>query len=242
MKPMIQNAGARGFSLVLLVCLLCLAAAPASAGLIVGLPPDGDTGNCVPFGCGYNGVYQQVYTHGLFATGPIIITGLDFYNTVFDNSAFYMNSGTWTFSLSTSTADWNTLSTNAASNLGSGNTQVFSGNLAQSWLFGNTLSITLSTPFTYNPANGNLLLNVAASGVTSPGGDIYFDTNGLYVPNTFMSQLTYDAVDGWVVVGGYGLVTGFDYSSAPSVPEPASFALLAGGLFGLGLLRRRLRR
>ena len=75
---MIQNAGARGFSLVLLVCLLCLAAAPASAALIVGLPPDGASGNCVPFGCGYNGVYQQVYTHGLFATGPIIITGLDF--------------------------------------------------------------------------------------------------------------------------------------------------------------------
>jgi len=102
-----------------------------------------------------------------------------------------MNSGTWTIFLSTTSATVNTLSATFSvnqitDNIGADNTQVFSGNLAQPWAFGDTLSIVLTTPFPYNPSSGNLLMTVVATGTTVPGGvnndgndygNIYFDTN-----------------------------------------------------------------
>jgi hypothetical protein len=53
------------------------------------------------------------------------------------------------------------LSPNVADNIGSDNTTVFSGDLLQPRVFGDTLHITLTTPFSYDS-----------------GGDIALDTNG----------------------------------------------------------------
>jgi hypothetical protein len=132
-----------------LALVLALGLMPAArADIIIGLPADAGTGNCYPFGCAYgNGgtaEYQQVYTKSAFA-GAITITNLEFFNTQFNSGATAMNSGTWTISLSTTAADWNTLSSTYAANIGANNTMVFSGNLAQPWAFGDTLHINLGT-------------------------------------------------------------------------------------------------
>ena len=230
------------------VLLVFAALTPATAGpVIVGTPADAGTANCFPFGCKYdtytNGTYQQVYTQSLF-TGPITITGLEFYNTQNNGGATAMNTGTFTISLSTTAADWNTLSTVAASNIGSNNTQVFSGSLAQAWAFGETLSIAFSTPFTYTPgANANLLLNVVATGIGDAAGDISFDTNG-YNGGALNGNTIFGRNYGGTVDRGYGLVTGFDTGAGPTsaTPEPATFAFLSAGLAGLSLLRKRVRR
>jgi hypothetical protein len=231
------------------VLLVFAALTPATAGpVIVGTPADAGTANCFPFGCKYdtytNGTYQQVYTQSLF-TGPITITGLEFYNTQNNGGATAMNTGTFTISLSTTAADWNTLSTVAASNIGVDNTQVFSGSLAQAWAFDKTLSITFSTPFTYTPgANANLLLNVVATGTGDDGGvnDISFDTNG-YNNDAVNGNTIFGRYHGGTVDHGYGLVTGFDTSTVTNAtPEPATFAFLSAGLAGLCLLRKRVRR
>src|ERR1035438_559223 len=74
------------------IILLVAAIPAAAAGIVVGLPPDPETGNCFPFGCSYNGEYQQVYNSGQFS-GPITITNLEFYNTQNDTNATGMNSG-----------------------------------------------------------------------------------------------------------------------------------------------------
>ncbi len=230
-------------ALCLGVVLLFLATAtPAAAAYIVGLPADSGTGNCFPFGCNYDSVgteYQQVYTSSLF-TGPMTITGLDFYNTQLDFGATAMNTGTFTISLSTTSADWNTLSGTYANNIGGDNTQVFSGSLAQAWAFGDTLTILFSTPFTYTPGPGaNLLLDVLATGTGAAGGSIYFDTNGNnggnFNGNTFFGRVyTNGNVD-----AGYGLVTGFETSA---VPEPSTFAMILGaGLATLAAARLRKR-
>ena len=64
-----------------------------------------------------------------------------------------------------------------ASNLGGDVTTVFSGSIAQAWSFGNTLIITFSIPFNYNPGSGNLLLDVVGSGISTPGGPTAFDAH-----------------------------------------------------------------
>src|SRR5262249_5335045 len=98
---------------ILLLCISMFCAVSAFADTIVGLPPDPNTGNCFPFGCSYNGEYQEVYTHSQFS-GPITIRDLEFFNTQFNRGATLMNSGNWTISLSTTAADWNTLSSTYA--------------------------------------------------------------------------------------------------------------------------------
>jgi hypothetical protein len=225
---------------VLVACILCLLlAAPAMAGITVGLPADVGTGNCYPFGCAYSEEYQQIYNNGQFG-GTITITSLEFFNTQINTGATAMNSGTWTISLSTTSADWNSLSSVFANNIGPDNTLVFSGNLTQPWAFGDTLQINLSTPFTYNPLNGNLLMDVVAS-ATDGGGDIYFDTNGYnggsFNGNTFLGRVYHNS---GVVNNGYGLVTGFN-EPVSSTPEPSTLLTLGSGFIGLaGLARKRL--
>jgi hypothetical protein len=223
--------------------LLALAAStPATAAtIVVGLPADKNGTSCDPFGCNYaptgEGEYQQVYTNSLFS-GPITITGLEFFNTQANANATAMNTGTFAIFLSSTSADWNTLSATAANNIGANNTEVFDGSLSQSWAFGDTLSIEFSTPFTYTPGpTANLLLDIVAAGTGDAGGLIGFDTNGegpsrSFSANTIFGRLTDDGL----LNHGYGLVTGFETTA----PEPATFALFGVGLVALqiGRLRR----
>jgi hypothetical protein len=193
---------------------------PPATTLVIGLPATPGNGNCFPFGCGYNSEYQQIYTESAFTgLGPVRITQLLFYNTQFNNGAFAMNSGTWTISLSTTSKDWNTLSSTFASNIGPDNQIVFSGNLSQPWSFPKTMTITLTNPFVYDPSQGNLLMDIITQGVTTPGGSIYFDSTGINPVGTGSSTVTsrdYCNFTGCVsgtVNTGYGLVTGFGFVS-----------------------------
>jgi hypothetical protein len=216
-----------------IVFFTAFAAIPALADITIGVPANSN--NCYPFGCSYSGEYQQVYNQGQFA-GPVSITGVKFFNTLVDEGATAMNSGNWTISLSSTAADWNTLSSVYANNIGAGNTQVFSGNLAQPWAFGDTLFIQFTTPFTYNPGSGNLLMDVQASGVSS-SGSIFFDAqNG----NTDMGRAFNfggNPAFGTGTNAGFGLTTDFVTTSA--TPEPTLLFPLAAGLGLAGFLKVR---
>ena len=227
-----------------LFCALALPSVGSADPIVVGLPPDSDNGNCFPFGCSYSGSYQQVYTRSVFSSvfsSPIRITALEFYNTALHGEATSLTSGTWTISMSTSSADWDTLTPVFPANIGSNNTHVFTGDLARPWSFGDTLVIPFSTPFIYNPASGNLLMTIVASHPT--GSDLFFDTNGLndfqFNGNTIMGRV-YLPAGGPSSIGavnnGYGLVTGFQ---AQPVPEPTSLSLLVVGFAAVAVRQRR---
>ena len=213
----------------ILAAFAALVAAPisAAADVVVGAPADPGTGNCIPFGCTIWGdEYQQVYASTDFP-GPITITDLEFYNTqVLGGSP---NIGVYTISLSTTSAAVDGLDTADLSlNIGPDNTIVYSDNHLPS-LSGGVLRFILSTPFTYNPADGNLLMDVAspeneetdflrldARNGTALGLFSRAETPGFGDPASFL---------------GWGLVTGF---STASIPEPSTWAMTLVGFGGLG--------
>ncbi|MBV8842126.1 MAG: hypothetical protein JO307_04870 [Bryobacterales bacterium] len=211
----------------------------AHADVIAGDPahPDPGTGLCVPFACFYQGEYQQVYSSSLFS-GPFDITGLQFFDSIFAPTG--RASGSEVISLSTTSANWNTLSSTFSANVGPTATQVFNGTIGAARPFPGTLVLPFSTPFLYDPSKGNLLVDIQANIVV--GGAVLYDTTGFGQPNNF-EGVAYMGPAGVVVQSGYGLIT--DFQGAPvssSSPEPSSILLLTSAVGGLVYFARGRRR
>jgi hypothetical protein len=189
--------------------------------------------NIFPFGGPTSGPgteYQEAYDSTDFS-GPISITGIDFFG---GSGTLY--AGTYTLSLSTISANINTLSdTNFSSNLGADNT-VFDV-VALSGAAPSELTFT-GGPFNYNPGLGSLLLDIQISGANGTATDASYEDGSGEGPAGVIRYQNFNDGSGTT---GYGLVTEFDFGAVTSgVPEPGTFSLLGCGL--LGLLVQRLRR
>jgi hypothetical protein len=203
-----------------------LACAPASAATtttVIGAPATGV--NYIPFGsvAGYP-EYQQVYASKDFSSvaigGVVTIDDLEFYA---DDESGVPNTGVIKFTLSTTSKSVNGLSTNLSQNFGSTKTVVYNAKLSA--VDNGVLTIALSTPFSYDQADGNLLIDIdektpytGGPGFEyngASGGDFSRAYSGMTIP----------------VSNNSGLVTGF---TVVAVPEPSTWAMMVLGFAGLG--------
>src|SRR5580698_9952647 len=215
------------------LCSLCCLSIGALLGSSITVGTDNGSNN-FPFSgpfYGYPGTdYQEAYASSDF-TGPINITGIDFFLGAGFTGSLY--AGTYTLSLSVISSNIGSLSsTNLAGNIGSDDT-IFES-VALSGKAPNTLAFS-GTPFLYNPTLGNLLLDISITG-GSGGSDVAFEDNEGSGTSLARYQ-NFGSNDGL----GYGLVTEFvSASAAPAVPEPAMLSLLCCGL--AAVVGTRLRR
>ena len=207
---------------------LSTSVAGTASGQLIGT---GTSGNAFPFGSvafgGINTTYQQVYASSNFGFGPVMISEIDF----FLFAAGQLNPGTFDIFLSTTSAPVNGLNTvDFNANRGADNT------LFGHFVLGGAAPATLAfngPAFFYNPASGNLLVDVRSS-LTSNGTAAFKanngDAGGVY-------SRAHNFGTGF---SGFGLQTQF--VSVTATPEPATLLLVASGLAGIAAVCSRRRR
>ncbi len=213
--------------------ILVLGSAHATSAdpIVVGAPANAAW--CAPFGCRDFTRYQQIYSGALFP-GAFPIASIAFPYTL-DRMSNQIDPAEYELRLSTTSRAVGGLSTtDLDSNVGTDAVLVFAGLLAGEVPRGGALSFTLPVPFTFDPAGGNLLLEVVKR------GGVFFGDDGIYLDareGFELSSTVTQSVIGETFARDVGLVTVF----ADPVPEPTTMLLFGSGL-AAGILSRRRRR
>jgi len=187
-----------------------------------------NNGNGYPFISYGNGRYQQIYSASAFSQ-PLYISKLSFFNSEFFPGTAIISTANYKIRLSTTQRQVKKLNSNFANNLGSDVKTFFEGILS-----GNTgikFDISGASDFFYDPAKGNLLIDIVVSNNQNNGsGLLDIDTSG-----TVISCTSYGSTD------SIGLITEFTGTSKPiSVPNfTGNTSLLPFSFFGVGSLLRR---
>ena len=187
--------------------------------------------------------YQQIYRASAFSaidSGGEYITRIAFGLDESVTRPTYV----WTIpniqiSLSTTPSAVDSLSLDFANNLGAKDTTVYGPGQLGFFTLGGRVEISLNSPFLYNPASGNLLLDVRVLDGTGPF-DMFLPTLNAQNSPTDEVARVYATTVGAVTAtasDSLGLFTVFD---TRSVPEPSSdLLLLFGGIAFFSFIRAR---
>lgn len=216
-------------NVLLAAAIILLPASPSRASAII-IGSD-DSMNAMPFDDVTSGTYQQIYASSDFGSNPLSIASITFFGQPLSS----VTSATYTVDLSTTTA---ALGSFTLYTPGPNNTQEFSGLLGGP-ITGSELTIPFSQVFNYNPASGNLLLQITISGGPQNPGGLGFDTQS---NGGALFSRAYNVFDGTINLNSgdpTGLVTQFNPPAAPPAPEPGTLFLLGSALIGGVIAMRR---
>jgi hypothetical protein len=204
-----------GLSVTFLFCNLAI------AGTIVAENGPHAAFNAIPFGSASGpgaGEYQEIYSASLFG-GPVDLTSFAFSP---DTTGLY--SANVVLRLTTTSVSVGSLSNNLNSNFATPLTTVFSNAAFSESVTGGSetfsLVFDLTTPFLYNPASGNLLLDVLISGQTYSGFGFSRSDAGPIISRAYNVAIGNNA-------DSVGLRTTIGFTS---VPEPGTMFLTLVGL------------
>jgi hypothetical protein len=208
----------RHFFVIIILILLSFAPSMANAATLV-IGSNGDLSR-YPFGAdpgaassafpdfAAGGVYQQVYAGSVFS-GPVTITQIAFASKSVLTSGPGLATYNFNVGLSTTAVGPGGLSTNLATNRGADFAQVFTGILPVAITANNQFDVIINiTPFTYNPANGNLLLDVSFNAPAQfSAGPVMYLNAGFSPSSSRAANPSGNAGGGFV--DGFGLFTRF---------------------------------
>ncbi|MEP6781460.1 MAG: PEP-CTERM sorting domain-containing protein [Gemmatimonadaceae bacterium] len=223
-----------------LVAASAIALGSASAQKTIGVIGNGANGNYYPLGFsgGYS-KFQQVYNASLF-TGPLSFDNISFYSKP---GTQILQQGTFNFYLNTTSVDptamnyGNPLANETVANRKFFGTYTIGANVDAP----NIVSFA-GTNFIYNPAMGNLVLDIDFSYVGN-----FINSNRAPFDSYYDSRVS-TASDPQLFLGGTagskgsGLVTTFASGGVNTfavVPEPSSVLLVGAGLAGLLFVARK---
>ena len=248
-------------SLAAVLCAVLVCSAPARAELVTtpsGVGASGNTqmGEFQVADSSPNGKrFQTLYAANLFQSvaGPLSISGFA-YRTASGQGAFSQSIPNLVITLSTTSTPDDGLSNVFASNIGLDATIVYAAPIVLSSAgAGNGSSLfdivfNFTTPFFYNPAQGNLLVDMQFFGQRTGSGSLIdaVDAFGDGISRIRTSAGTPNCgVDVYSLSGcsanglantSRGQVTQFDVTP---VPEPETYAMMLAGLGLLGFVARR---
>ena len=235
----------------ILITLIALSGLTTSPASLITTPVgntsvEGNTNNVFPFDLGATTQrYQQVYAASEFAIlagGGEFITQLAFRPDNGSGGAFSSTLPGIRIDLSTVSVGPDALSATYAINVGGNDVVVYGGATGAPLTLSSSFTgpaggpkdfdiiITLTTPFFYNPAAGNLLLDVRNFG---GGSTTTFDVQASAdsISRVFNSDVNLATGTADTI----GLITRF---TTTTIPEPATFSLLGLGALLLAARRR----
>jgi hypothetical protein len=163
------------------------------------------------------GVYQQVYSKTAFS-GPVTITQIAFASKSQNTSGPGTATYNFNLALSTTQAAPGALSTNLPANRGTGITQVFSGQYTTTITASDQFDMVIDiTPFTYDPAQGNLLMEITFNAPKQfTGGPVLYFVAGSN-SNIGRAANPSGTAGGAFSDGTFGLLTRFTTKGAAQV-------------------------